>query len=103
MILTLPFTADPARECVTQLGAVKYILTTRYNDRIGVWALTIADFVTQAVILDSLALVLGTDLLAAYSLGIGSIVVNDEDGTGLDAGPDDLGVRVKVYWFSPDE
>lgn len=103
MILELKFTSDGARTMVTQLGATKYTLEVRYNERAGVWALTIGDAVAQTVLLDSLPLVLGVDLLQPYNLGIGSIIVNDEDGNGLDAGPDDLGVRIKAYWISPDD
>lgn len=101
MILELPFTSDAAQTVVVQLGAVKYSCDVRYNDRAGVWALTMSDFAGGAKLFDGVPLVLGGDLLAPYGLGIGSIVVNDENATNLDAGPDDFGVRVKAYWISP--
>jgi hypothetical protein len=101
MILELPFTNDAAQIVVVQLGATKYQCEVRYNDRADIWALTMSDFATGAKLFDGVPLVLGGDLLAPYNLGLGSIVVNDENATGLDAGPDDFGVRVKAYWISP--
>ena len=61
------------------------------------------DAATQQPIIASAPLVLGQDLLEPYNFGVGSIFCVDTTGHGLDAGPDDLGERVKVYWFSPDE
>ena len=51
----------------------------------------------------SLPLVIGQDLQEPYNFGIGRIFCFDTSNQGIDAGPDDLGERVKVYWFSPDE
>ena len=51
----------------------------------------------------ALPLVIGQDLLEPYNFGIGRIFCFDTSNQGIDAGPDDLGERVKVYWFSPDE
>lgn len=102
-ILELKFTSDASQQVTTQLGAIKYLFDVRYNERTGVWNMSLSDAASRVLILANLALVLGCDVLAPFQLGIGSIIVNDEDGTGLDAGPDDLGDRVKVYWISPDD
>ncbi len=101
MILELPFTSDAAQQVVVQLGDTKYTCNVRYNDRSGAWALTMADFASGVTLFDGVPLVLGGDILAPYNLGIGAIVVNDENATNLDAGPDDFGTRVKAYWISP--
>lgn len=103
MILELPFTSDAAQIVVVQLDQVKYEFDVRYNDRAATWFMSVTDFATKAPILESVALLIGGDILHPYNLGVGSFIVTDEDGTGLDAGPDELGVRVKVYWLSSDE
>ena len=103
MILTLPMSNDPAQTFICQLGDTKYQFTVRFNDRSGTWSMDIADDVTGDYILTGIALLLGQDLLAPYNLGIGRMLVVDNASTGKDAGVDDLGVRVTVVWFSPDE
>jgi hypothetical protein len=61
------------------------------------------DEATQTPLLLGVALVLGTDLLQPHNLSIGYLLVVDETGVGTDAGYDELGTRVNVYWVSPDE
>jgi hypothetical protein len=101
MIVQLPFTNDPAQQVTVQLGTVKYDFTVRWNDRARTWCLDMLDHNSQSPIVQGVPLVLGLDLLQPLALvGVGSLVVNDEDNSGLDAGPDDLGGRVNVYWFS---
>lgn len=103
MILLLPFTTDSAQRFTTQLGDAKYTFDAKYNDRSGVWTVDLYDAATQALVVASLPLVIGQDLLEPYNFGIGRIFCFDTSNQGIDAGPDDLGERVKVYWFSPDE
>lgn len=102
MIIELPLSSDPAQTMVTQLGDVKYQIEVKYNDRSGVWIIDLALATTGEVVVQSLPLVLGQDLLEPYNFDMGSLVV-DTSSRHLEAGPDDLGGRVKVYWFSPDE
>ena len=103
MIVELPFSSDAAQTMVTQLGDVKYQIEVKYNDRSGVWTMDLSDFLTQDPIVLSVPLVLGQDLSESYNFGIGRFLVVDTSGRGIDAGPDDLGGRVRVYWFSEDE
>lgn len=103
MIIELPFSSDPAQTFTTQLGDVKYFFEAKYNDRSGVWTVDIADAVSQATLVQSLPLVLGQDLLEPYNFGMGSLLVVDTSGRGVEAGPEDLGDRIKVFWFSADE
>lgn len=103
MILELPFSSDPAQVFSTQLGDTKYTIEAKYNDRSGVWTIDLYDGPTRELIVASLPLVIGQDLLEPYNFGIGRILCVDGAGQGRDAGHDDLGERVKVYWFSPGE
>lgn len=102
MIVELPFSSDPAQAFTTQLGDEKYIIEAKFNDRSGVWTIDLYDATQQPIAL-SLPLLLGQDLLEPYNFGMGRILCVDETELGKDAGPDDLGSRVKVYWFSSDE
>lgn len=103
MIIELPITSDAAQTFVTQLDDVKYQFDVIYNDRSGVWTMTITEYVAQTVIVNGLPIVLGQPLLEPYNFGIGELLVVDTSGSSRDAGADDMGTRVKVYWASADE
>lgn len=103
MIIELPITSDAAQTFVTQLGDVKYQFDVIYNDRSGIWTMTITEFVSQVVIISGLPIVLGQPLLEPYNFGIGELLVSDTSESSTDAGADDMGTRVKVYWASEDE
>lgn len=105
MILELPITNDPAQEFITQLGAAKYRFEVKYNDVSGVWTMDISDPVTNTVLLAGVALVTGQSLLEAYNLALTNLVMIDEGLTGASTPPtpDDMGGRLKVYWFTDDE
>lgn len=103
MILELPFTSDSAQTFVTQLGDNKYQVDVKFNDRSGVWTFDLSDDATKSVLLQSIPLVLGQDLLEPYNLGIGRMMAFDTTNAGKDATADDLGDRIKVYWISGDE
>ena len=100
MIIQLPLTSEPSQNLTVQLGAAKYDIYVRWNDRANVWCLDFTDNITSITFLSGIPLVLGADLFFPYAANIGSLVVNDEDNTGMDAGPDDLGNRIQVYWLS---
>lgn len=103
MILELPLSSDPAQRFTTQLGDKKYDFDVKYNDRSGVWTMDMADNASKLSILSGVPLVLGQELLEPYNLAIGQMLVVDGTNQGKEAGPDDLGDRVKLYWISPDE
>lgn len=102
-MLELPVTSDSAQSFTTQLNDAKYTFDILYNDRSGVWTMSLTDTATQVLIAASLPLVIGQGLLDSYNLGIGELFAVDTSGLGNDAGPDDLGARVKLYWASEEE
>lgn len=102
-ILRIPFTSEGAQRFVVQLGSTKYDFVINYNEISQTWILDIYDPVTGVLIVGTVALVIGADLLMPFNLNMGSLYAQAEDASGLDAGPNDLGVRVNVYWFSEDE
>jgi hypothetical protein len=102
-MIELPFTTDPSQSFDIQLGDAKYTIAATFSERTQVWSMDISDFETKDVIIQGVPLVLGTFLLNPYNLGIGDFLVVDTAMTNQDAGADDLGDRVKVYWQSEDE
>lgn len=100
MIQLLPFTSDTPQTLTVQLGSTKYDFALRWNERAAVWCMDITDTASQTLLVAGIPLVLGSDILSPYDLQMGSMVVVDGTGLGEDAGPDDLGVRVNVYWYS---
>lgn len=101
MIGEIPF-ISAAQSVTVQLGGAKYQFKTRYNSRSGVWTFDLYD-ASQQLMVASVPMVLGQDLLEPYNFGIGRIICIDTSRQGIDAGQNDLGNRVKVYWFSEDE
>ena len=102
MIIQLPVTSDPGQNFVTQLGTVKYQFYVRWNDRGNFWTMDVTDYNSQTKLISGMPLLLGCDLLSPYILGNGALIAYDSSGSGADAGPDDLGTRVLLYWYSAD-
>lgn len=103
MIIQLPLTSDPVQDFTINLGGQQWELLIRFNDRGQFWTMDITDYNSQAALVLGIPILLGCDLLAPYILGNGAMAAVDTNGLGQDAGPDDLGTRVLVYWYSPDE
>lgn len=114
----VPFTSDSAQTFTCALNGAEYDFYARYSDRSGVWTFDITNTATQASLARGIPILCGCDLLKPYALEIGSMVAVDMasfntpmtiDGTSRsvlqseDAGADDLGVRVKVFFLAPGE
>ena len=67
------------------------------------WTFDLALSAKKTVLLQSIPIVLGVDLLSPYCLGMGRLVASDTGMTGKDATLEDLGGRVRLFWFSKDE
>lgn len=102
-MLVIPFTSDPAQDFTLALGEAKYRLEARWNDRSESWTLDIIRDADEETLVVGVPLLIGQDILKPYALGIGGMAVTDLANTGLDAGPEDLGTRVIVTWFSEEE
>lgn len=120
MAAKIPFTADAWQTFRTVLGGVEYTFVANYNDRNSVWSFDLYLTKTEQLLVAGVAILIGCDLLAPYALGIGSMIAVDLNAapapqligdTGVvgpmlqstDAGPDDLGTRVIVVYFTPAE
>ena len=120
----VPFTSDPWQRFRCTLGGVEYTFEANYNDRSGVWNFDIYRASDEALLVASVPIVLGCDMLAPFALGIGTMFAVDLAASPeyiqpvaappipamamLDADPqgafnDDLGARVIVTYLSPAE
>jgi hypothetical protein len=99
----LPFTDEPAQSFTVALGGSKFLIDARYNDIAGFWTFDVTAQTSQVQLVAGVPILIGQDLLAPYALGIGGFLATDTASGGVDAGPDDLGVRVTVTWLSEAE
>ena len=86
-----------------QLGDFFFRFRTVFNDATGVWHFDLFDAQTDEVICYQIPILIGHGLLQPLNLGIGSMIAADMSAMGLDAGPDDLGSRVIVAYYTPAE
>jgi hypothetical protein len=113
MMQTIPFTSDPNATFTTSLNGVDYQFDTLYSERSGVWTFDLS-VATGAALVTGVPILIGCDMLAPFGLGIGSMYAVDltaaaqREASGhrpqsVDAGPEDLGVRVVVLYLAPGE
>ncbi len=94
--------STPSYRVSTTLGGVPYVLDVRWNARDDAWYLDIRDE-------EALAIRVGIRVVLGVMLGrrcvdprfpAGFIFAADTSNRGEEAGLDDLGARVKVYFFT---
>jgi hypothetical protein len=102
----IPTRSDlPLYQQVTTLDGADYLLTFRYNARDFSWYLDLADQ-DGAAIVSGIHLVEGWDLLRRCvdpRRPPGLLMANDVTGAGGEAGPNDLGTRVELLYFTAAE
>jgi hypothetical protein len=102
MPVLLPLTSTKEQFTV-QLGVWSLTFLVYFNDRSQLWMFDVSDARANETLLCGAPIVLGQDLLEPYIFGIGSLVAIDTSQQGDEAGPDDLGDRVVVAYYTPDE
>ena len=99
----VPVTNDAAQKFVTQLGDSKFEFDIQWNDRSGLFSLTLTNDDTKQVYFQGVPMVLGVDLLEPYNYAIGSLVLYDTTNRSIDANLDNLGDFVLLFWFTEQE
>ena len=101
-MVIIPFTSE--KEVFTcQLGDYLLRFRSLFNDVTGVWHFDLTDATTDEMLCDQIPILIGLDMLEPMNLGIGAMIAVDTSGADRDAGPDDLGSRVIVFYYSPEE
>lgn len=87
------------------VDGTEYIFDVRWNARDGAWYMDLLD-VEEDPIRTGMKIVLGS-LIGARSADprypLGAFVASDLANSGIDAGFDDLGVRVVVFFYTATE
>lgn len=87
------------------LGTVQYRINLHWNSRMDLFFMDLLD-VDGNHIRSGMAMVLGTFIgrqSASAEFPPGAFVLSDTSGEGRDAGIDDLGSRVQLYYFTDEE
>lgn len=99
----VPVTNDAAQKFVTQLGDSKFEFDIQWNDRSGLFSLTLTNDDTKQIYFQGVPMVLGVDLLEPYNYAIGSLLLYDTTNRSIDANLDNLGDSVLLFWFTEQE
>lgn len=89
----------------TKLGGVSYVLDVRWNGRADAWYLDVLDEGADPIRV-GIKLVLGAALgrrCVDPRFPPGILMASDTSGAGVDATLDDMGDRVQVFYFPPEE
>jgi hypothetical protein len=96
----VPVTSASKGNFTCVLGDTSLDFATRWNELSSVWTMDLTRTDDGQALLRGIPLVLGADLLAPYGLGLGSLILVDTSGAGMEAGPEDLGDRVVMYYLT---
>lgn len=104
-ILAVPATGLVGKSRVTLDGA-EFVLRVRWNSRAQRWVLDLYD-AAEAPLALNLVLNVGVGLLGAFGrradFPAGELIAYDTSRTGAEAGVDDLGTRVRLYYVEAAE
>lgn len=104
MPFLLPFESTPSYRFSTTILNRQFVFDVRWNYREEAWYFDILDEAEEPIILGT-KIVLGAMLNRtrdpAFPRGI--IIASDLSNTGQDAGLNDLGDRVQVYFYPEEE
>lgn len=105
-VVTLQFVPSvPHYQFRCPILGVEYVFTARWNTRLSIWALDVADR-GNARIMVGMPIVLGAYLGRTSSHPLfqgGVLLARDTSQSGVEAGLDDLGTRVHVRYYPRDD
>lgn len=109
MSVALPLLTDlgatPHYSFQCELESVKYSFEFIWNDRDGAWYMQVGDG-EENILAGSIRVILGLPLLGRFRdarLPPGQLLAVDTSNQDLDAGLEDLGSRVAIYYFTQAE
>lgn len=102
----IPLTNDPSIIFEITLNTRLLGFQTKYNDRgasdtLPYWTVDILEGGVPVIV--GVPLVLGANLLRAYNLGLGGLVMIDRTDTNTDATDESLGDTTVLLYYTPDE
>jgi hypothetical protein len=104
-MINLPFTGAPKESMDVTLDGRKLRIRARYSNLINVWSISIYDIGGDATValVEGVAVVIGADLIEPYALKLGGLFAEPTESTLVDAGRGELGVRVKLVYYTTEE
>ncbi len=106
MSVLLPVFQDGARfQFACELETITYTFTFRWNERDSAWFMDMGDGAGTPIV-TGIKVSLNLDLLAqtrATGLPTGLLMAFDTSDTDTEAGFADLGLRVKIYYYTAAE
>ena len=105
MPIEIPFSGAPRESLSITLAGKNLRLSARYQNFVGYWTLDVfdADQDEPLPLVRGVVVALDTDMLKPYALGLGAIVPRATERPRDEAKLGELGRRVKLIHFSPDE
>ena len=101
MTTTIPVRSTPAHSFTIVLEGQTVAMSFRYETLIDGWIMTIER--GDEVLVAGRRCVMGTDLLRAFNLGLGAIILFAVEDPGREPGRDDWDSRVKMLHFTEAE
>ena len=98
---TLPVNSSDKQTFTTQLGNYRFTFYFYFNERSRIWHFDMTDATTGEVLVLGVPMVLAQDYLEPYAWGLGELFATDLTFSGVEAGPEELGVRVLPSYMSP--
>mgnify|MGYP000439282770 CR=1 FL=1 len=95
----IPLSTDPRQRLSVQLGGEACEMRVRYGVLVDAWTFDLS--IAGVDVLRGRRIVLGTDLLRAHALRLGSLVAVATDAPGSDPAEGDIGGRVVLVHEEP--
>jgi len=97
----IPLSQNYSSVFTIDIDGETYTFVTSYNSRFGNWSFNIAK--NEIEIITGVSMVLGTDIVGQFNLGIDVLFMADLEQTNLDASAFDLGTRVVLVHATQEE
>ncbi len=104
-MVEIPFSGFPREAMTVPLVGRRIRFRARYSNLMQVWTIDLSEVIGDATVrlVSGLVVVIGADLLKPYGLELGGLFAVASDQPKQDAKRGELGVRVKLIHYTPDE
>ena len=102
MPTTLPLTNSPSQTFEVDFESAIYTCRVAWNSRAEWWFIDILD-ADEVVLINGVPLLLGSNIIEQYNLGIGGLSVINTEGTEEDATSENLGTTVLLIHLTEAE
>jgi hypothetical protein len=104
MPFEIPLTNEPSQRFEIELDNNRYFFLVKYNYQGEIWSLTIEDFI--GILIEGICMLPGRNILSPHpdiESKIGQIWLVDLDEKDTDPDGDNLGTKIKMIYYTPEE